>query len=432
MKTVTEWSPWRDRRFLLFASGNFIDNVGNSIYNVVLPLLAYDLTQSLTVMSFLAATLPLSFLTAPLFGVLADRFGSKVLVIPGLGVQLIAALGINLMAMGALGGGEENIALIPLMALALLVQLGGNAYRRGWMAGVPRMFGEHAVKARGSLNTLYVASTILGPLFVTIGLPLIGYVWLLWINLFTYVAPIIVWWLGAHPPDPSPRAGNVGFFFFRDLAEGWMILRKQPQIFNYLFVLFPLTFATTIEALIIYYLRNFWDLSAQYVSSVWIIVNLATLAGSLFASEQKKLDLRWLLTITVVGSIITLFLLPVPILPIVLFAVILQYIMDGILGTTDSMMMVKFIPAEAFGRINGIILLLYSIPSVASKFLVPLIQHFVGVQITFVILGLSALFSVFWLFRKWNLWSDDAPTVPALQPSSQNVRQNSFSEDSGQ
>lgn len=416
MKPSKDWSPWRDRRFLLFASGNFIDNVGNSMHNVVLPLLVYDLTKSLMVMSFLSATLPLSFLTAPLFGVLADRFGSKVLVIPGLGVQLIGALGINLIVLGSLGGGENQNVLIPLMVLALLVQLGGNAYRRGWMAGVPRMFGERAVKARGSLNTLYVASTILGPLLVTAGLPLFGYVWLLWINIFSYVAPIIVWWLGAHPPDFTSYEGKTGFF--HDLAEGWMILRKQPQIFNYLFVLFPLIFATAIEALIIYYLRNLWDLSAQYVSIVLVIVNLATLAGSLFASEQKKLDLRWLLTITVVGSIISLFLLPIPILPIVLFAVILHNIMDGILSTTDSMMMVKFIPAEAFGRINGIILLLDSIPSIASKFLIPLIQHFVGVQITFLILGVSGFFSIFWLFQKWNLWSEDFFTVPA-QPRNQ-------------
>lgn len=410
MKTQKDWSPWRDKRFLLFASGNFIDNVGNSIYNVSLTLLLYDVTKSLMVMSLVVAMQPISLLMAPIFGALADRYGSRVLVVPGLVLQLFAALGINIVAFGGHGSLHRPIGLTILMFLVFFVELGGNAYRRGWMNGLPGMFGECAAKARGSQYTLYVASTIVGPAVLAVGLPFLGYKGLLWINMLSYIAPMLVWWLGVRPPKRIQQDGfhfNL-FGFYRDLGEGWRILRSKPQLSNYLVVLLPFTFATAVDALITYFLRDTWELSSQYVAVIFGLANIASFIGSLWVSEQKKLRLRVLLAVAVGGSAIALLLFPTPLLPVVLGAVMLNALFIGAFGATDGMLVVTFAPESAFGRISGINLLLSGIPAFVSPLISPLIQHVIGIRPTFAVLGAIACMSVLWIMRKWGVWAADS------------------------
>ncbi|MEV4443417.1 MFS transporter, partial [Streptomyces sp. NPDC049577] len=188
-----EPSPFRDPRFRVFAAGNVVNNVGEAVYATVLPLLAYDLTGSLAVMSLLAAAVPVSLLLAPWLGSAADRWGPRVLVVPGLLVQAAAGLAMNL----CLVAGRAPVWLF--FGCALLVAVGGAAYRTGWMAGTPAMFPRSPVRARGTLNSLFFATTLAGPLLTAGCLPLIGYTGLLWINLATFFAPIVVWALGVHP-----------------------------------------------------------------------------------------------------------------------------------------------------------------------------------------------------------------------------------------
>ncbi|MFX4303728.1 MFS transporter [Alicyclobacillus tolerans] len=405
MTKQVQWSPWRDKQFLFFASGNFIDNVGSSIYNVALPLFIYDVTKSLVAISFFVAMQPLSMLLAPIFGTLADRFGSRVLVIPGLTLQLLAALGINLVTINELGKVHEGSMLLSFLPLMLFVEIGGNAYRRGWMSGLPGMFGGNAVKARGSQFTLYVASTILGPLLVTVGLPTIGYLGLLWANLISYIAPMIVWWIGVHPPRVQ-KNGEFHFQFFQDLKEGWQIIRNKPQLVNYLIVLVPLTFSTVVDALVIYYLRHNWKLSARNVSTIYAIANIASFIGSLWASEQKKFRLRLFLAISVIGLLVVLLMLPIPFLPLVLFTVILNAFFTGAFGAMDGMLLVAYSPESAYGRISGIYLLLGGIPAFVSPLVTPLIKRGVGIQGTFLILAGVACLSAFWVVWKWSVWAD--------------------------
>jgi MFS family permease len=95
---ATPGSLWRSRRFLTFSAGVFTNSLGDGVYTVALPLLAYDLTRSLQVLILLSAAFPVALLVSgPVFGYVADRYGSRVLVVPGLAVQFAAALTLNLL-----------------------------------------------------------------------------------------------------------------------------------------------------------------------------------------------------------------------------------------------------------------------------------------------------------------------------------------------
>lgn len=192
-------APWRDRRFVVFATGNFVNNLGEASYKVGLPLFVYELTGSLTTMSLLAALAPFMLLLSPWLGAIVDRWGPRVFVVPGLLIQLAAAVALNL---AVLAGHAFTAALFFLGAL---VQLGGEMYRTGWITGVATMFPRNAARYRAVLSSLFVTSNIVGPLLVAVGVGLVGYLGLLWFNAATFLAPIAVWLMGIHR---RPRSGG--------------------------------------------------------------------------------------------------------------------------------------------------------------------------------------------------------------------------------
>ncbi|MGH3345222.1 MAG: MFS transporter, partial [Carbonactinosporaceae bacterium] len=263
--TPTAPSPWRDRRFVIFAAGNLTNNIGDAIYAVALPLLVYELTGSLAVMSLLAALAPATLLCGPLLGAVADRFGARALVVPGLIVQLVAAFLLNLSATG------EKAPLWALTLFGALIQIGGAAYRQGWMSGIPTMFPSNAVRTRGTLGSLYVASTIIGPAIVGVGLSWLGYLGLLWLNLATFVAPIVVWWLGIHPPPPVARTDPGGFRIHHEVAEGWRIIRAHRRFFQCTMMVLPIDFISSIGTLTLatFYLRDRWHVPADDVGTIF-------------------------------------------------------------------------------------------------------------------------------------------------------------------
>ncbi|MFG2908990.1 hypothetical protein ACGF13_28450 [Kitasatospora sp. NPDC048286] len=73
-----EPAPWRDRRFQVFAAGNFANNLGEAAYKVGLPLYVYDLTGSLATMFLMAALAPAMLLISPWLGAVVDRCESVV------------------------------------------------------------------------------------------------------------------------------------------------------------------------------------------------------------------------------------------------------------------------------------------------------------------------------------------------------------------
>ncbi|ATL82571.1 hypothetical protein SMALA_2337 [Streptomyces malaysiensis subsp. malaysiensis] len=195
-----EPNPLADRRFLVFAAGNAANNVGEALYATALPLLAYQLTDSLVVMAWLAAAVPVSDLFAPALGAWADRRGVRGLIVQGLLAQAGAALAMNLLLLGG------HSAPWLLFLCAVVLETGGLAYRTGWMTGVPAQFPDCPVRARGTLNSLFLATTLAGPLLVAALLPWVGYQGLLWLNLPTFFAPLVVWAVGVRPARSAPAS----------------------------------------------------------------------------------------------------------------------------------------------------------------------------------------------------------------------------------
>lgn len=408
-------APWRDRRFLVFATGNFLNNLGESAYKVGLPLFVYELTGSLLTMSLLAALGPAMLLLSPWMGAVVDRWGPRVFVVPGLLLQLAAAVLLNLTVFS----GHSSTA--ALFCLAVLVQLGGEMYRAGWITGVPGMFPNNAARSRAVLSSLFVTSNIVGPLLVAAGVGLIGYLGLMWFNAATFLAPIAVWLIGIHPParKRGPAAG-VGPrpSLVRDILDGWQVVRAEKRVLYVQLTSLPLHFAggVGVLAFMVFYLRDHWGMPATEVSAVQAVANVGALAGSVYIAARARTRPRVVLALSAVVMTAALFAMALPSPWIVVVCMAAFFTTRSAMTAVTSMIIVKYLPTEFVGRAEGLFNLMSGAPILLAPLLIPLVQRTWGSTAVLLFLGLAAGLSLICLIRFWPHWSDaDAtePTSPA-------------------
>ncbi|HWC83554.1 MAG TPA: MFS transporter [Pseudonocardiaceae bacterium] len=415
--TAREGAPqgslWRDRRFLTFSGGVFVNSLGDGVYTVALPLLAYDLTRSLQVMVLLAAAFPVALLVSgPLFGYVADRYGSRVLVVPGLAAQFIAALGLNLL----LGMGKLDTAV--LVACQFIVQVGGAAYRSGWFASLPSLFPAQPGQARGILAAQYEATTILGPLLAGALVGPLGYQTLLWLNLITFTAPALVWLTGIRAPREND-GGAAALGIVKSLAEGWQVLRRSRPVFIAMLLLIPceLLASTGTLNLSLYYLRNDLRLSNSLVSGVVAVVNLAAMVCALLMSRRRRIRLRTVATLALSVLAVGLLVLPVPVALLVVPALVAVFGAYTAVTTAAEILLYDTLPREVIGRIYGLWRLICGSASALGPLVISTSSAVLGTRGAFLTLGILALVPVGWLLRNRRRDWDRAQVRFDISPS---------------
>jgi MFS family permease len=381
----------------------FTNNLGDGVYAVALPLLSYDLTRSLQVMILLAAATPVSLLVSgPLFGYVADRYGSRVLIVPGLAVQFCAALTLNLL-LGAHQAGTGS-----LVVCQFVVQLGGAMYRSGWFASLPRLFPDQPGQARGILAAQFEATTVLGPLLAGALIGPLGYQTLLWLNLITFAAPAFVWFAGIR----APRAGDGGSAsvgMLRSLAEGWRVLYGSRPVFIAMLLLIPceLLASTGTLNLALFYLRSQLHFSNATVAIVVTVVNVATTGCALLVSRRRRLRLRTVVTVALIAMAIGLLVLPVPLALLVIPALVLLFSAYGSVTTAAEVVLYDTLPKEVIGRVYGFWRLVCGGASALGPLVISAANAAFGVRGAFVVLGVISLVPVCWLLtnrrRDWDL-----------------------------
>ncbi len=384
-------SPWHDRRFRIFAAANTVNNLGEAVYGLTLPLLAYDLTRSLAVMGLLATTIPLTFvLDAPL-GLVVDRYGPRALVLPGLCVQAAAALAMGLCVLWHVTG------VAVLFLLALLVQFGASAYQTGWKIGVPSMFPDYPMRARGTLNTLYFASVALGPLSVAVALQWTGYLSLLWFNLLTFLAPIVVWIAGVRPPRASSAARRQRH---RDaLVEGVRAVHEERRLRVLLVVraVLAVTFGPATLPLVLFALRHDWHRQASATSGVVAVYAVATLLGNICVAQGRRFRPRQALFAAPTLYLFAALALAAPSYALVLVGVALLGGASGVLLSTFVLMPLKYLHPSVLGRGSAFMGLVLGFASLLSSVVAVSLQNGIGTRWTYLVLAVGPVAALAYL-----------------------------------
>jgi MFS family permease len=335
------------------------------------------------------------------FGYVADRYGSRVLVVPGLAVQFAAALTLNLLL------GAHQVSTGVLVACQFIVQVGGAGYRSGWFASLPMLFPEQPGQARGMLAAQYEATTILGPLLAGALIGPLGFQTLLWLNLITFTAPALVWLGGIRAPrDGDGGAAPLGIV--RSLAEGWRVLHRSRPVFIAMLLLIPceMLASTGTMNLCLYYLRDYLRFSNALVGGVVAIVNMATMGCALLMSRRSRIRLRTVATIALGTMAVGLLVLPIPLVLLVILALIAVFSASCAVGTAVEVLLYDTLPREVIGRVYGLLRLVLGSASALGPLVISMSSGILGTRGAFLVLGGLALVPVCWLLvnrrRDWD------------------------------
>lgn len=379
---------WRRRDFRRFAYGNIVNNLGEGMYALALPLLAYETQHSLRVMALLAAVVPLALtIVGPLMGAVVDRFGPRSLVLPGLGMQAVTALLFNI----ALALGANDVAL--LFIAEFLVQTGAAAYRAGWMAGLPVMFSDDAPAARGALAAAYQATLIVGPAAATLLVGPVGIRGLLWINFVTFLAPLASWLVGARP-EAAKRTSEVRhrWDLIGDLREGWRVLRASRNAFLLLVVLIPSCFAvgTGTLTLIVFHLRNDLQLSESGAGVGVALTNVGALLGATAAATRPPQHVRRVCLVGMAGlAACFLLLAATEMVAVTVLLLALLYLIDTGVAVAADMLLYRCVPSDAIGRSIGFFRLILGVPALLGPLAIAAVGGAFGAGPAFALLGVG-------------------------------------------
>ncbi|WP_329141572.1 MFS transporter [Streptomyces sp. NBC_00670] len=409
-------SLWRRPRFVSFSAGVFANNLGDGIYAVTLPLLSYDLTGSLHVMALLSAVTPVALLlSGPLLGHLADRYGTRGLVLSGLAVQFLAVLVLIVVL-----GGDVRPGAWLLVVCELSVQFGGATYRSGWFASLPALFPDQPGQARGVQSASFRVTTVLGPLLAGALLGPLGYVGLLWLNLGTFLVPAAVWLAGVRPPRKTD-GGRAHDGFARSVLAGWRVLRGSRVVFTtmVLVAFVEVLGGTGSQALSVFYLRDELRLSGGRVEFVLTVVNLCATAGALWATRIAGEGSRLRIGHVALGALLTtagsLALMTSGSPVLVTLAMTGLFGSYSVLNVAAEVLLYRMMPAEYIGRLWGLWRLVCGGAEALGPLVISVSSGVLPVRGVFLVLGAIAMLPLCWLLLRIRTGWDTLPPPPAAR-----------------
>jgi len=214
----------RHRNFRLFFIGQGISLIGTWMQGVALPWLVYDITGSVVLLGVVGFSGQiLTFLLAPVAGVLADRWNRRRLVMWAQVLALLQALALAILTMG---GWIEVWHIIALSLAGGLIRAFEIPIRQSFV--IEMIEDRSDLPNAIALNSFLVnSSRLVGPSLAGVIIGLTGEGWCFLLNAISYVAVIAA--LAAMRLAPrriEPVRGNI----LAGLAEGLRYAWRHPAI----------------------------------------------------------------------------------------------------------------------------------------------------------------------------------------------------------
>jgi MFS family permease len=214
----------RHRNFRLFFVGQGISLVGTWMQSIALPWLVYRLTGSVVLLGVVGFTGQiLTFVLAPLAGVLADRWNRRRMVIATQVLALAQALALAALTLGG---------VIEVWQIILLSLIGG--LERGFEIPVRQSFVVEMLEDRAdlpnaiALNSFLVnGARLVGPSLAGGIIAAAGEGLCFLLNGLSYIAVIAALVAMRLVPREAPTAKTP---LLKGLAEGWRYMVRSPPI----------------------------------------------------------------------------------------------------------------------------------------------------------------------------------------------------------
>ena len=195
-------------RWRFFAAGNMLNNVGEPVLVLALPLLLLNVGANLATVSMVWSAQLAAFFLSHQLGTVADRIGPTPAMVGG---QLILIATTVPAIILVRQHGVEGAFEASILAVALFVaQCGVSLYRKGWSIAIFSLFPETLRVRRSQLSELYYFARFIGPASAAIIVATLGLDAALYVALALATTPILAWMAGVRPThQPSTEHATV-------------------------------------------------------------------------------------------------------------------------------------------------------------------------------------------------------------------------------
>ncbi len=274
-------SIWKNRNFVILLSTGFLLSFGGRVYELALPLIIYELTQSSVAMGSMRALQFLPILLFGLFiGVFVDRADKKRWMLWSVALQMLLLFGLFLYAQ--LGPPSHRVFYAAGFTLMMLSYGYINARISSVKWALPTAM---MTSANAKFTFIQTLMQVMGPAISGAILFLSSLYYGLLITALMYLAALLVLPRLQLQETPVPAGQRR---FWQELREGWRELRaNRPLWVLTWFVSFFNATAISFELMIIFHVKDELLWSTAQVGIVLSCAGVGGLMGSLSAERLR-------------------------------------------------------------------------------------------------------------------------------------------------
>lgn len=270
-----------NKSFSMLLLSSLLLTIGNKVYEIVLPLVMYDMTHSPVAMtSMRTAELLPNFIFGIFVGVLVDRVNKKKWVL-----WMTATQAILLFTMGFLFRSQNEWMFIYYMIGFLLMTFNYGYFNAQISLTKLIVPSEKLTSANAKFSLMETLVSIMGP-------ALSGLVFLfadisngIFISAFAYLICIVLLWQMEINHDMKRKQEN----FWRDLYEGWAAFKTNTTLYTMtLFIIFINCSMIVVSTTVIFYAKDVLHLSSSLLAIVLSMSGAGGGLGSLLAARLRQ------------------------------------------------------------------------------------------------------------------------------------------------
>ncbi|KIL35015.1 hypothetical protein SD71_15160 [Cohnella kolymensis] len=347
-------AAWKLQPLMLLVVGSFLLHIGTKIYEIVLPLMMYDMTHSSVAMaSMRTAELLPNLVFGVLIGVIVDRVNTKRWVL-----WMVSSQAVILLLLAALFK-SGNAALWPYYLGGFLLMTFGYGYFNAQISLTKQTaHPDELTSANAKFSFAETLVSVLGPVLsacillfsdksdgLVITALLLGFSFVI----FTKVAV-----QGVQKPSLNVQAKGS---YWRDFREGWVVFRSTPILRTVtLFVLFLNCTTVVFQTTIIYYAKDVLEISSYLLAVYFSVSGVGGLLGSLLVGQiRNRFGLGKTIGLTaLVNAFVYLGVYLLPTTPVIVAALFVFGFTISVFTICVYTLRHEQTPAEHMGRIGGI------------------------------------------------------------------------------
>lgn len=281
MTVTPNTSIWKNRNFVILIVTGFLLSFGGRVYELALPLIIYELTQSSVAMGSMRALQFLPILLFGLFiGVFVDRADKKRWMLWAVALQMLLLFA--LFGYSQLQTPSHQVFYGAGFCLMMLSYGYINARISSvkWALPTPMM-----TSANAKFTFIQTLMQVMGPAISGAILFLSSLYYGLLITAFLYLCALLV--LPRLELNESPRAVQT-HRFWQELRDGWQALRQNRPLWALTwFVSFFNATAISFELMVIFFVKDELQWSTAQVGIVLSCAGIGGLMGSVFAERMR-------------------------------------------------------------------------------------------------------------------------------------------------